>query len=146
MPQRIDGQEISDFRSDTVTRPDAAMRAAMAGAVVGDDVFGDDPTVQELERDAAGMFGKPAGLFVPTGTMANLIAVSVHARPGEEVFLESLSHTYNNEVGGIARFAGVITRTFTGDRGAIDPEEVAGINTQVQLAAIERQLERRAST
>ena len=125
MPQLIDGQSVSDFRSDTVTRPCAAMRKAMAEAVVGDDVFGDDPTVRELERKSAGLFGKEAGLFVPTGTMGNLIAATVHTEPGQEVFVESLSHAYNNEVGGLARFAGVVTRTLVGDRGAIDPDEVA---------------------
>jgi threonine aldolase len=125
MPQLIDGQSISDFRSDTVTRPCPVMRQAMAEAVVGDDVFGDDPTVQELERRAADLFGKQAGLFVPTGTMANLVAATVHTQPGQEVFVESLSHAYNNEVGGLARFAGVVTRTLVGDRGAIDPDEVA---------------------
>jgi threonine aldolase len=117
-------QQISDFRSDTVTRPTPAMRQAMAEAVVGDDVFGDDPTVQALERRAADLLGKQAGLFVPSGTMGNLIAISLHARPGDEVFMEALSHTYNNEVGGAARFAGVITRTLEAAGGLLDPDEV----------------------
>lgn len=124
MPQLIAGQEISDFRSDTVTRPTPAMRRAMAEAVVGDDVFGDDPTVQELEAEAAAAFGHEAGLFVPSGTMGNLIAVKVHVRPGEELLVEELSHTYNNEVGGVAVVAGALTRTLRGPGGRIDPDEV----------------------
>jgi len=127
VPQLIDGRPVSDFRSDTVTRPTPAMRQAMAEAVVGDDVFGDDPTVQRLEARAAAAFGKEAGLFVPSGTMANLIAVKCHTQPGQEVLVEGLSHVYNNEVGGAAQFAGVVTRTLGSDaRGAIDPDEVAG--------------------
>ncbi len=115
----------ADFRSDTVTRPTPAMRRAMAEAAVGDDVFGDDPTVQELERRAAAAFGKEAGLFTPSGTMANLIAMKLHTRPGEEVFVEEYSHAYNNEVGGAAAFAGVLTRTLRSDAGRLDPAEVA---------------------
>jgi threonine aldolase len=119
-----DGRRIADFRSDTVTRPTPAMREAMAKAVVGDDVFEDDPTVADLERRAAALFGKEAGLFVPTGTMGNLIAMACHSSPGDEVFVDSLSHAYNNEVGGAARFAGVLTRTFDAPRGRIDPDAV----------------------
>ena len=125
MPQVIDGKEISDFRSDTVTRPTPAMRQAMAEAVVGDDVFEDDPTVKALEAEAADAFGKEAGLFTPSGTMANLIALMTHCRPGDEVFVEEYSHTYNNEVGGAGALAGVATRTFSSDEGRMDPEEIA---------------------
>jgi threonine aldolase len=113
--------EPSDFRSDTVTRPTAAMRHAMAEAVVGDDVLGDDPTIHELEREVASLLGKDAGLFVPSGSMGNLIAVTCHARPGEEVILEEWAHTVNFEAGGVGRFAGVITRTLTSERGRLDP-------------------------
>ena len=102
MPQLIQGKEISDFRSDTVTRPTPEMRQAMAEAVVGDDVLGDDPTVQGLERKAAALFGKEAGLFVPSGTMGNLIAVKMHTQAGDEVFIEELGHCYNNESAGLA--------------------------------------------
>lgn len=118
------GRTVADFRSDTVTRPTPAMRRAMAEAEVGDDVFEDDPTVAALERRAADLFGKEAGLFVPTGTMGNLAAIACHTQPGEEVFVEALSHAYNNEVGGAARFAGVLTRTLDSDRGLLDPEVV----------------------
>lgn len=125
MPQVIDGQEISDFRSDTVTRPTPAMRQAMAEAVVGDDVFADDPTVKALEAAAAAAFGKEAGLYTPSGTMANLIALMTHCRPGDEVFVEEYSHTYNNEVGGAGALAGVATRTFSSQAGQMDPEQIA---------------------
>lgn len=125
MPQVIAGQTVSDFRSDTVTRPTPAMRQAMAEAVVGDDVFADDPTVNALEADAAATFGKEAGLFTPSGTMANLIALMTHCRPADEVFVEEYSHTYNNEVGGAGAIAGVATRTFSSDRGRMDPEQIA---------------------
>lgn len=117
--------KVSDFRSDTVTRPTPAMRQAMAEAVVGDDVFGDDPTVRALEEQAAAAFGKEAGLFTPSGTMANLIAMTVHTNPGDEVFVEEYSHCYNNEVGGAAAFAGAVTRTLPSDAGRIDPALVA---------------------
>ena len=124
MAYLLRGQQVADFRSDTVTRPSPAMRKAMAEAEVGDDVFEDDPTVARLEATAAGLFGKEAGLFVASGTMANLVAIATHTRPGEEVILEASSHTYLNEVGGAARVAGVLTRTLEGRRGALDPEQV----------------------
>jgi threonine aldolase len=117
-------QPLSDFRSDTVTRPTPAMREAMAKAVVGDDVFADDPTVNALEEEVAACFGKEAGLFTPSGTMANLIALMTHCRHGDEVFVEEYTHTYNNEVGGAGAIAGVVTRTFTSDRGRIDPAQI----------------------
>jgi len=91
-----------DLRSDTVTRPTAAMRRAMADAVVGDDVLGDDPTVQVLERRIADLLGKEAALYVPSGTMGNQIAVACHAGPGDEVLLEAESHIFLHEQGGIA--------------------------------------------
>lgn len=117
---------VADFRSDTVTRPTPEMRRAMAECPVGDDVFGDDPTVNELERFAAALFGKEAALFCPSGTMANLIAILVHCRPGEEAIVEERSHTFNSEQAGAARFGGVQLRPLRGDaRGALDPGEVA---------------------
>lgn len=124
MAYQLQGREVADFRSDTVTRPSPAMREAMARAEVGDDVFEDDPTVQALEARAAERFGKEAGLFVPSGTMANLIALMVHARPGEEVLVEERSHTYNNEVGGAAAVAHVLTRTLPSERGLLEPDVV----------------------
>jgi threonine aldolase len=115
----------SDFRSDTVTRPTPAMRRAMAACEVGDDVFGDDPTVQALEAAAAERFGKEAGLFLPSGTMANLAAFLVWCRPGEEAIVEERSHTLTSEQGGAARFGGIQLRALASDRGAYDPAAVA---------------------
>lgn len=83
-----------DFRSDTVTRPTPAMREAMMGARVGDDVFGEDPTIQELEQKMAALFHLPAALFCPSGTMTNQIAIKAHTRPGEEVICSDLAHVY----------------------------------------------------
>lgn len=103
---------VIDMRSDTVTKPTEEMRRAMFEAEVGDDVFGDDPTVQALERSAAEMLGKEAALFVPSGTMANLLSVMVHcSRRGDEVLLGELSHISKFEQGGIAQLAGVHPRT-----------------------------------
>jgi threonine aldolase len=93
---------VVDLRSDTVTRPTPAMREAMAGAEVGDDVFGDDPTVRELEARTAGMFGLEAGLFFPTGTQSNLAALMAHCGRGEEVIVGQDAHTYRYEGGGAA--------------------------------------------
>ncbi len=90
-------QPISDFRSDTVTRPTAEMREAMKEARIGDDVFEEDPTIQELEATAAEVFGMQAGLFTPTGTMANLVALLTHLQPGDEVLPKEWAHTYNFE-------------------------------------------------
>ncbi len=98
---------IVDLRSDTVTLPTPAMRKAMADAAVGDDVFGEDPTVIALQKKAANLMGKEDGLFVPSGTMGNLIAVLVHCGRGDEVILGNLSHTFLFEGGGIAALGGV---------------------------------------
>lgn len=124
MPQVINGQTISDFRSDTVTQPTPAMREAMAAAVVGDDVFGDDPTVNALQEEAAALFGKEAALFVPSGTMGNLIALKLHTEPGDEVLFERNAHMFNCEGGGSAWVAGVQARTLDGPLGRLDPDEV----------------------
>ena len=94
--------ELADFRSDTMTRPTPAMRAAMAAAVVGDDVWGEDPTVRELEAAGAALLGKPAALFLPSGTMANQVAIHVHCRSGDELICEERCHAYYYEAGGIA--------------------------------------------
>ena len=90
-----DDSGVVDLRSDTVTRPVPGMRQAIAAAEVGDDVFGDDPTVLALQEKVAGILGKEAALFVPSGTMSNGIAVKVHTRPGDEIILESGCHQYN---------------------------------------------------
>lgn len=116
--------EFIDLRSDTVTQPTDAMRRAMAEAAVGDDVFSEDPTVNELEALAADQLGKEAGLYVPSGTMANLVAVMTHAQKGDEVLLEAESHTFLNEAGGISAVAGVFPRTIAGNLGYIAPEQL----------------------
>jgi threonine aldolase len=108
-----------DLRSDTVTKPTPAMRRAMAEAEVGDDVYGDDPTDKRLEAKTAELLGKEAALFVPSGTMANQIAVGVHTHPGDELLCSTTSHVYVWEAGGIARLWGVTPRTFAGDGGLL---------------------------
>jgi threonine aldolase len=111
-----------DFRSDTVTRPTAAMRRAMAEAEVGDDVYGEDPTVNRLESLAAERLGLPAAVFMPSGTMANQAAVMAHTRPGDELMASSLSHVIRYEAGGAARLSGV-SLALT-DKPVLDQEEV----------------------
>ena len=96
-----------DLRSDTVTQPTDEMRSAMAAAVVGDDVYGEDPTVQRLQAMSAERLGKEAGLFVPSGTMGNLIGVLAHCGRGDEVIMGSLAHTFLFEAGGVAALGGV---------------------------------------
>jgi threonine aldolase len=110
---------VVDLRSDTVTRPTAAMRRAMAEAEVGDDVFGDDPTVQKLERRVAELAGKEAALYVPSGTMGNQLAVASQTEPGDEVMLESESHIFFYEQGGIAANSGCLAHIVRGERGVI---------------------------
>ncbi len=110
---------VVDLRSDTVTRPTPAMRRAIAEAVVGDDVFGDDPTVQALERRVAELAGHEAALFVPSGTMGNQLAVRCHAEPGDEVLLDSESHIFLYEQGGIAANAGCLAHIVRTERGAL---------------------------
>lgn len=112
-------KEWVDLRSDTVTRPTPAMRRAIAEAEVGDDVFGDDPTVAQLERTVAERLGKEAALFVPSGTMANQIAVALWTRPGDEILLEAESHVFLYEGGGPAVISGASIRTLPGVRGLV---------------------------
>ncbi len=114
----------SDFRSDTVTQPTDAMRRAMAEAVVGDDVYEEDPTVRRLEDMAAERLGMEAALFVPTGTMGNQIAALLHTRCGDEVIIEEHAHAYLWETGGLARLGGLQARTLAGKRGVLDPRDV----------------------
>jgi threonine aldolase len=99
-----------DLRSDTVTRPTTAMRKAMAEAEVGDDVYGEDPTVNRLQERAAEIFDKEAAIFVPTGSMGNQIAVKLHTKPGQEVVIEERGHIYNYEMAGMAAVAGTLAR------------------------------------
>lgn len=113
-----------DLRSDTVTRPTPGMLEAMFSAPVGDDVFGEDPTVAALEAKAAALFGKEAGLFCPSGTMTNQIAARVNARPGEEVILHKLSHVYYYEAGGLMSNSGLSVCLLEGERGMITAQDV----------------------
>ena len=113
-----------DLRSDTVTRPTAAMRRAMAEAEVGDDVYREDPTVRRLEEAAAERIGFEAALFVPTGTMGNQIAINLHAPQGTAAIVEADSHVYHYELGAMAAWSGVMPRLLRGRDGVLDPDEV----------------------
>lgn len=117
--------KVVDLRSDTVTRPSAAMREAMAGAEVGDDVYGEDPTVNRLQERVAELLGKEAGLFVPSGVMANQLALAVHTQPGDEVIVEETSHIFNYESGAAGLLSGVQLRPLEGERGRLSAEQVA---------------------
>ena len=119
--------DLVDLRSDTVTQPTEKMRAAMAAAEVGDDVFDDDPTVHRLQDRLAEMLGKEAALFVPSGTMSNQIAVRLHCRPGDEVICESSCHLYRYEQGGFAQLSGVVARTVDGDNGVLELDQLTGL-------------------
>jgi threonine aldolase len=116
--------KVIDLRSDTVTKPTPAMRRAMAQADVGDDVFGEDPTVNRLQECAAELFGREAALFVPSGTMGNQIAIKVHTQPGDEVILEEASHIFNSEMAMMAAFSGVIPRPIPSERGWLRWEQI----------------------
>lgn len=113
-----------DFRSDTVTKPTAAMRHAMAEAEVGDDVYGEDPTVRRLEEQVAALLGHEAALFVPSGTQANQIAVGLHCRSGDELIAEAQSHVLQYEGGAASALWGVQPHPLAGERGLITPEQV----------------------
>ena len=135
---------IIDLRSDTVTKPTKPMLNAMFNAEVGDDVFGEEPTVNALEQKAANLFGKEAALFCPSGTMTNQIAINVHTRPGEEVLCDATAHIYNYEGGGIAFNSGVQAKLLHGEEGRISAEQVTeNINpaydwlTKTSLVSIE---------
>lgn len=117
-------QRWIDLRSDTVTKPNAKMRAAMAEAEVGDDVYGEDPTVNRLEQRAAELFGKEAALFVPTGTMGNTIATKLHTNHGEEVLCESRSHVLDWELSMMAWFSGCVARAVPTDRGVMTWKQI----------------------
>ncbi len=105
-----------DLRSDTVTKPTSKMREEMTQAKVGDDVYGEDPTVNKLQKEAAEKFGKDSALFVPSGTMGNQIAINIHTNPSDEVILDSKSHIYNYEIGTMAKFSGVMPRPIETDK------------------------------
>jgi len=115
-----------DLRSDTVTKPTPPMRQAMAQAEVGDDVFGDDPTVQALEAETAALLGKAAALYTASGTMANQLAVRGHTEPGDEVLVDADAHIYYYEAGGPAALSGVMCRCLEGQRGIFTGADVQG--------------------
>jgi threonine aldolase len=116
--------DVIDLRSDTVTKPTAAMRAAMAAAEVGDDVYSEDPTVNKLEQRAAEAFGREASIFVPTGTMGNQIAIRLHTQHGQEVICEARSHVLDWEMAMVAAFSGCVPRTVAGERGVLRWEQI----------------------
>lgn len=120
MPQTV----IADLRSDTVTTPTPEMRAAMASAAVGDDVYGEDPTVNELQAEVARLTGHEAGLFMPSGSMTNQVAIAVHTRRGEEVVCAEGSHIYEWELGMMAAFSGVVPRFVPAPLGVPAPEDL----------------------
>ncbi len=113
-----------DLRSDTVTRPTPAMRAAMADAPVGDDVYGEDPTVNELERRTAELLGHEAGLFVPSGSLGNQLGLRLLCPPGQEIVCDSLAHIARAELGAAAVFSGITFRTWKATRGLLDPAAI----------------------
>jgi threonine aldolase len=117
---------VIDLRSDTVTRPTAKMRKAMAEAEVGDDVYGEDPTVNRLEARAAEIFGREAALFLPTGTMGNQVAIRLHTQHGQEVVCEARAHVLDWEMGMTAAFSGCTLRTVAAERGILTWELVRG--------------------
>lgn len=117
---------IADFRSDTVTRPTLEMRRAMAEAEVGDDVFGEDPTVNQLEARAAEILGKEAALFVPSGTMGNQTAIKAHTQPGQEIICDDRSHVILYEMGMPAQFSGCLIRGVPTSDGILSWSDVAG--------------------
>jgi threonine aldolase len=124
--QQLDsaGMKVSDFRSDTVTKPTPAMRKAMADAEVGDDVYGEDPTVRRLEERTAEVLGMEAALFVPTGSMGNQASLRVHGRSGTEVILEARSHIFHYEMGAMAALSGLLPRPVAAERGRVTRELV----------------------
>ncbi|MCB1247349.1 MAG: DegT/DnrJ/EryC1/StrS family aminotransferase, partial [Acidimicrobiia bacterium] len=113
-----------DLRSDTVTRPTPEMREAIARAVVGDDVYHDDPTVNELERTVADLLGKEAAMYVPSGTMSNQIAIRIHTQPGDSVVIEAAAHIGIHELGGAAHHSGVTLQRIPGHRGVFTADQL----------------------
>ncbi len=131
--------QVVDLRSDTVTKPTKGMREAMAEALVGDDVFEEDPTVNLLQEKVADLLGKEAALFVPSGTMANQVSIRTHTLPGDEVIIEADSHPVLSEVAAAAALSGVQFRTLQGTRGILKAEQVA---EAVRLPDIHRPVSR----
>jgi threonine aldolase len=122
--ERLHDPEVVDLRSDTVTRPSPGMREAMAQAEVGDDVFGDDPTVNRLQEEVARLLGKQAAIYVPSGTMANQTSIRAQTRPGDEIIAHEDSHIYHYEAGAPAGLSGCSLRLVVGERGIFDAAAV----------------------
>ena len=118
---------VIDLRSDTVTKPSAEMRAAIASAPVGDDVYSDDPTVNSLEERVAEMFGKEAAVFTPSGSLANQLAIRMLVSPGEELICETNSHIARAELGAAAVFSGITTRTWLAERGLLNASDAMNL-------------------
>ena len=118
-------QNFVDLRSDTVTRPSKGMLDAILAAHVGDDVFGEDPSVNQLEERTAKLFGKEAGVYCPSGTMTNQVAIKAHTQPGDELICDTHAHIYINEAGGIAFNSGVQVKLLPGDQGRISAQQVS---------------------
>ena len=121
------GPAVVDLRSDTVTRPTPAMRAELAQAEVGDDVYGEDPTISALEAEVAALFGHEAAIFAPSGSMANQMALQVLVPPGSELLCDADAHVVTYEIGAAAAYGGVSSRTWPAVGGAVDPEVVAAM-------------------
>ena len=119
--------QLIDLRSDTVTKPSAGMREAMAKALVGDDVYGEDPTINSLEERVAKLFGKEAALFCPSGSLANQLAIRMLVAPGEELITETNSHIVRAELGAGAVFSGITTRTWLASRGLLSADDALNI-------------------
>jgi threonine aldolase len=119
-----DMKDFIDLRSDTVTKPTPAMRKAMAEAEVGDDVYGEDPTMNLLQEKVAKILGKEASIFVPSGTMANQLAIKSHTQPGDEVIIEAASHSYNFEGGASAALSGIQFSCLKGSRGILEASQI----------------------
>jgi threonine aldolase len=135
---------IIDLRSDTVTHPTDNMRKAMSSAEVGDDVYGEDPTINRLEERAAELMGREAAVYVPTGTMGNQIAIHLHTHPGSEVVAEAGSHIFNFEMGAMAALSGTLPRAIETTDGILTPTQVekaiqprAGYRTPTSLVVLE---------
>ena len=129
MATSTDSAVVVDLRSDTVTRPSGEMRAVMASAEVGDDVYGDDPEVNALEAEVAQLLGFEAGLFTPSGSLANQLGLRLLVKPGEEVICDSLAHIARAELGAAAVFSGITFRTWSAEHGRLDAKAIAGLIT-----------------
>src|SRR5665811_864427 len=118
---------VVDLRSDTITKPVVAMRMAMASAEVGDDVYGEDPTVRALEDRIADLLGHESGLFTPSGSMANQLAIRLHVGPGQELIADELAHVLRAEMGAAAVLSGISSRSWKAPRGLLDPDVPLGL-------------------